>query len=126
MPYLAVHAGGLDYASVLGNIPEEHGQTAIFGIGMLHIADATRSAVGVKRRPLTVLTAHFHRETTGWRTAIDALRLIVHRFLADVIPFKVGTQRGAIHSHQRFVQQAGFGNFLHDAQHATGPIAFLH
>ena len=46
-----VHAGGLDHAAVLGDVPAQNCQAAFLAEGMLKRADTTFSAVGVQAGP---------------------------------------------------------------------------
>ena len=41
MPEHWVYAGCLYYATVLGDVTEEHCQSAILGVGMFEVADTT-------------------------------------------------------------------------------------
>ena len=48
VPQCLVDAGGLDHAAVLGDVAEEHGQSTVLGVGMLHVAYAAIRAVLVE------------------------------------------------------------------------------
>lgn len=47
MPKLRSHAGRLHHATVLGDVSKQHGQSAILGIRVLQVANATVLPVGV-------------------------------------------------------------------------------
>ena len=48
VPQTLVYAGRLHHAAVLGDVAEEHGQTAILRVGMLNIAYAAVGTVKVE------------------------------------------------------------------------------
>ena len=66
MPEHWVYAGCLHYATVLGDVTEEHCQSTILGVGMLQVADTTLGTVGVEILPLSVLATHLGRELSAW------------------------------------------------------------
>ena len=78
MPDAFVHSGRLHHATVLGNIPEQHGQATVLAVSMFHIADAPRSTVSVQRIVHLALRTHLVTEDSARRTAVNTLRLIVH------------------------------------------------
>ena len=58
MPEHWVNTGSLHYATILGNITEEHSQTAILGVSMFQITDATVLSICIKALPLCFLATH--------------------------------------------------------------------
>ena len=65
MPEHWVYSSCLHYATILGDVAEEHCQSAILGVGMLEVADTTLGAIGVKTLPLSVLATHLGRELSA-------------------------------------------------------------
>ena len=51
VPQRLINACRFHNAAVFGNVAEQHGQAAVFRVGVLNIANAAVGAVGVKRIP---------------------------------------------------------------------------
>ena len=126
MPQAFIHAGSLHYAAVLGNVTEEHGQSAILGIGMFDVTDAAIGTVGIKCPPLFRLTTHLCREPVARSRLIDAISLCIDSTVDDAVFLKSFSKRHTIDTNSRAVNESAFIQFVQNAENATGASAFLH
>ena len=126
MPEFRSHACGLDDATILSDIAEEHSQAAILGVGMFDVADATIGTIGVECLPLSILRTHLDRELAGRSTVIDAACFGVDVLLEDGILLDVLTERCTIDTLATEVEQIALGEFAEDAEDAACTVLLLH
>ena len=126
VPQALIYTGGLHHAAVLGNVAKEHRQSAVLGVSMFKVADATVGTVLVKCAPLAVLTAHLSREAVARSRLIYAVGIGVDVVFHYVIFLELLAQSLAIDAAAVLVYQSALGEFVDDAEYSTGTAALLH
>ena len=140
MPQLGSHAGGLHHAAVLGNVAEQDGHAAVFGVGMLYVAYATVLAVGIETLVVGFLCAQLVAELAGggreenlWSSQVSVL---VSRFspgngqfgvsLVHAVCLNILFQRMTVHTLQAGIDESALVQFGHQSHHAAGSAKLLH
>lgn len=126
VPQTLVHTGGFHHTTIERYVAKQHGQSAVFCIGMFHVANATCGAVGIKRRPLTVLHTHFGGKLAARRTTIYACSLGINLGACYAVMFNVLAQCDAIDTMCCQVEQIALGQFAQYAKHTTSAVTLLH
>ena len=85
VPKAFVNASGLHNTTVLSDITKEHGQSAILGVSVFEVADATIGTIGIKCTPLFRLRPHLGREAIARSRLIDAICLCIHITINNAI-----------------------------------------
>ena len=49
--HIRIDAGGLEHGAVLSDVPAEHREPALYGVGVLKVADAPVGRIGIERLP---------------------------------------------------------------------------
>ena len=126
MPQALIHASSLHHTAVVGNISEEHSESAVLRIGMLQVADTSIGAVGIECTPLLTLRTHLRREAVAGSRLIDTVGLCIHRAVHDTVFLHGLSQRHAVHTGGGAVDKATLVQFIQDAQDTTCTSALLY
>jgi alpha-L-arabinofuranosidase len=121
-----VNTGSLHNATILGDVTEEHCQTAILGVSMLQVADTTVFSVCIEAFPLCILATHLGRELSARGRMIDSVSLWVDAGTCDIIFLHLFCKGMTIHTHHVAIDKSALVQLVQDAQDTTGTVALLH
>ena len=114
-----VHARGLHYAAVLCQVALEHGQAAVLGIGVGHVADAALGAICIEGIETRILGTHLYVETARGGATVYILCLRRNFRKSNAILGNCLRQRHSVYPLEGGVYQAGVVQALHKRHNAA-------
>ena len=125
VPQTFVNTCGLHHATILSDITKEHGQSAILGVSVFKVADATIGTIGIKCTPLFRLRAHLGREAIARSRLIDAIGLCIHVTINNAIFLQGFSECHSIYTGRRAVNQSTLAEFVQNTKNTACTTALL-
>ena len=126
LPQTLVHSGSLDHATVLSNISKEHGETAVLGVSVFEVTDATVGTVGVKLAPLRVLATHLGRELATGCSLVYTVCLRINTCFCYIVFLHLLAKSLAIHTDSGTIYETALVELAEYAEDTAGTTALLH
>ena len=120
-----VHAGGFDDAALPGDVARQHGQSAVAEIGVLHVADAARRAIGVGFFVVGVLCAQLAAVMACRGAERAASRGVGGCRVENVAGRDRFAQRAPVDAQDRGVEQSGTVKLAQNGEDASGAVDVL-